>query len=397
MSDIFLLFKRGLDQVIPESVFEKILSASKPLSIKWGADPSAPDLHLGHFVTLHKLRLLQEMGHRVQFVIGDFTARIGDPTGKSETRKPLTAEDVAKNAMTYQDQVFKVLDRYKTTVVYNSEWLGKLSSYEMIQLSARYTVARMLERDDFHKRFYGNQAISIHEFMYPLLQGYDSVALKSDLEMGGTDQTFNLLMGRHLQREYGCSVEQAIATVPILEGLDGVQKMSKSLGNYIALTDDPKTMFGKTMSIPDALLIRYFSLLTTVPEKEILEMKQAIDSQSVNPRDLKMKLGRLIVATFYGNEAGVEAEQAFIDVFSKKELPTDMPEIQVGKDLIAIAQLLVDQGIVSSKKEAQRLIEQGAVMIDGERVADFRMQFKATGSHVIKAGKRHFLKLILNQ
>ncbi len=395
MSSLFDLFKRGLEQVIPETILDRMLTSSKPLAVKWGADPSAADLHLGHYVALHKLRLLQEMGHKVQFVVGDFTARIGDPTGKSETRKPLTVEAVNAFAQTYQEQVFKVLDRNKTTVVYNSEWLGKLTSSEMIQLSARYTVARMLERDDFHKRFYGNQPISIHEFMYPLLQGYDSVVLKSDVEFGGTDQTFNLLMGRHLQREYHCGVEQGIITVPILEGLDGVHKMSKSLGNYIGLTDEPRAMFGKTMSIPDSCLIRYFTLLTTVSDADIDDMKQSLEAQTVNPRDLKIKLGKCIVALFYGEAAANAEEQAFIDVFSKKELPTEMPEIEVSESAFSVAQLLVDHHLAPSKKEAQRLMAQGAVTIDGERQSDFRAEFTPKSDHVVKVGKLKYLKLIL--
>ena len=393
----FDVFKRGLEQVIPEAILYKLQSSPKPLLIKWGADPSAADLHLGHYVVLHKLRLLQEMGHQVQFVIGDFTARIGDPTGKSETRKALSEEDVAKNATTYQEQVFKVLHKDRTTVVYNSEWLGKLSSSEFIGLSARYTVARMLERDDFHKRFTGNQPISIHEFMYPLLQGYDSVILKSDVEFGGTDQTFNLLMGRHLQREYGCPVEQGIITVPILEGLDGVQKMSKSLGNHIALTEDPKNMFGKIMSVPDSCLIRYFSLLTTVSEKELLEMQAGLETDQLHPRDLKMTLGHMIVELFHGHYAAVDAQQQFIDVFSKKEVPTDMPEVFVPMGPIPLASFLVEKGLLPSKKEAQRLIEQGAVTLDGERVADFRAEIIPTGTHVLKVGKLKYLKLILKR
>jgi len=395
MSSLFELFKRGLEQVVPETILERVASASKPLNVKWGADPSAADLHLGHYVALHKLRLLQEMGHRVQFVVGDFTARIGDPTGKSETRKALTEEAVKGFAKTYQEQVFRVLDRDKTTVVYNSEWLGRLSSSEMIQLSARYTVARMLERDDFHKRFHGNQPISIHEFMYPLLQGYDSVVLKSDVEFGGTDQTFNLLMGRHLQREYACGVEQAIMTVPILEGLDGVQKMSKSLGNYIGLTEDPKTMFGKTMSIPDSCLIRYFTLLTNVSDAEIAAMKADLAADRVNPRDLKMILGRTIVGIFYGDAAGQAAQQEFIDVFSKKELPTDIPEETVLGAAFSVAAFLVERQLAPSKKEAQRLMAQGAVTIDGEKVDDFRSEFTPTGEHVVKVGKHKYLKLIV--
>lgn len=393
MNDLFQLFSRGLAQAIPEDVLKTVAEAKSPLKIKWGADPSAPDLHLGHCVVLRKLRLLQEMGHRVQFVIGDFTAMIGDPTGKSETRKALSEAVVKANAVTYQEQVFKILDRDKTDVVYNSDWLGKLTGSEMIQLSARYTVARMLERDDFQKRFTSQQAISVHEFLYPLLQGYDSVVLESDIELGGTDQTFNLLMGRHLQREYGCSKEQGIMTVPILEGLDGVQKMSKSLNNHIAIMDSPKDIFGKTMSIPDDKIARYFMLLTDISDADLKEIEHAVATGETNPRDIKVDLGKRLVELFYTTEEASAAEDEFKRIFSQGHVPNDMPEVRVPGVTVSLVSLIVDQGLVSSRKEAQRLVQQGAVSLDNERVDDFRFEFVPSGEHVVKVGKRKFLKV----
>ncbi len=388
------LFKRGLVQIVPENVLHSLLNSNEPLLIKFGADPSAPDLHFGHCVVLKKLRMLQDMGHRVQFVIGDFTARIGDPTGKSETRKALTEEDVRANAASYQEQVFKILDPGKTDLVYNSSWLGVLTASEMIGLSARYTVARMLERDDFSKRFKSNQSISVHEFLYPLLQGYDSVVLKSDIEMGGTDQTFNLLMGRHLQREYGCDKEQAIITVPILEGLDGVQKMSKSLNNHIGIMDSPKEMFGKTMSLPDDKIIRYFSLLTDMSDFELEDMRTKMSSTGVNPRDFKIELAKCLICMFYETSDAEEAEEEFKRVFAKGLVPEDIPEVVVTEESVFLLGLLIEQKLVVSKKEGQRLMQAGAVSVDGEKQLNFRYMLAVEGEQVVKVGKRKFLKVV---
>ena len=380
----------GIAELIPETSINEL--KTKKLTIKWGADPSAPDLHLGHTVVLNKLRILQEMGHTVQFVIGDFTAMIGDPTGKSETRKPLSQSDVAINAKTYQEQVFKILDKDKTDVVFNSEWLGKLSSQDMVALAARYNVARMLERDDFQQRYTSGQSISIHEFLYPLLQGYDSVALKSDVEMGGTDQKFNLLVGRHLQREYGVGVEQAIATVPILEGLDGVKKMSKSLNNHIAIKDEPSEMFGKMMSIPDELIGRYFMLLTTKPTTERLEMEAAMKEGELNPRDAKIECAKTIISMYHSAEAATQAEQEFKNIFSKKENPSNMPKKVIsGKP--RLIDWVVAENICSSKKEMSRLIQQGAVSLDGKKVSDINFICDIKAESVLKMGKRTFFKL----
>jgi len=344
-------------------------------------------------VVLNKLRLLQDMGHHVQFLIGDFTAMIGDPTGKSETRKILTKEAVAANAQTYQDQVFKILDKRKTTVVYNSEWLGMLSAAEMIQLSAQCTVARMLERDDFSKRFKSQQSISVHEFLYPLLQGYDSVVLKSDVEIGGTDQTFNLLMGRHLQKEYGCLVQQAIVTVPILEGLDGVKKMSKSLNNHIALLDTPKDILGKTMSIPDTLISRYFLLLTDVPRSEIDAMDVAIETHSINPRDLKITLAKTLVTKLHNKEEAEKAAAEFAAVFSKGQVPDEMPDLMI-KESSVLGEVLLQAGEVPSKKEFRRMIDQGAISINGEKITDVFYNYDKADGDVLKMGKRRFYKLV---
>jgi len=387
------LFKSGIDSILPVEAEAKLQHATTPLTIKFGADPSAPDLHLGHMVVLNKLRLLQDMGHHVQFLIGDFTAMIGDPTGKSETRKILTKEAVAANAQTYQDQVFKILDKRKTTVVYNSEWLGMLSAAEMIQLSAQYTVARMLERDDFSKRFKSQQSISVHEFLYPLLQGYDSVVLKSDVEIGGTDQTFNLLMGRHLQKEYGCLVQQAIVTVPILEGLDGVKKMSKSLNNHIALLDTPKDILGKTMSIPDTLISRYFLLLTDVPRSEIDAMDVAIETHSINPRDLKITLAKTLVTKLHNKEEAEKAAAEFAAVFSKGQVPDEMPDLMI-KESSVLGEVLLQAGEVPSKKEFRRMIDQGAISINGEKITDVFYNYDKADGDVLKMGKRRFYKLV---
>ncbi len=381
-------------ELIPEKTIESIQSNKKML-IKFGADPSAKDLHLGHCVVLFQLRKLQELGHHVQFIIGDFTAKIGDPTGKSETRKPLTDDEIAINAKTYQDQVFKILDPDQTTIYYNSEWLEKLTSNDLIQLAARYNVARMMERDDFEKRFKEGLSIGIHEFLYPLLQGYDSVVLKSDLEIGGTDQKFNLLVGRHLQREYQVGIEQAIMTMPILEGTDGIKKMSKSLQNHIAIDDKPEEMFGKIMSIPDSILIQYLSLLTETSRAEISEQKQAMLEGALNPRDVKVELGKQLVKRFYSTSLANKAYEHFQTVFKKKEVPDDIPEFHISEEL-SIVQLVMNHSLLSSKKELFRLVSQGAVSIDNRKVQDVHTSFKI-GSSILKIGKRKLYKVTVEK
>ncbi len=386
------LFLRGLVDVIPSTFPETI--SKKPLNIKFGADPSAPDMHLGHMVVLRKLRNLQDMGHHVTFLIGDFTAMIGDPTGKSETRPILTQEQVTKNAITYQTQVFKILDPDKTTVVFNASWLGAMSGKEMIELSARHTVARMLERDDFKKRFAENKAISIHEFLYPLLQGYDSVVLKSDVEIGGTDQLFNLLMGRHLQREYD-QKEQSVVTVPILEGLDGKIKMSKSLGNHIPLLETADDMFGKVMSIPDELIIRYFSLLTDVSDIAISELADSMANGTLNPKHAKEKLAHTLVTMLHDSEKASAAQARFNQIFSKKDMPDDIPELSVGKDEIRLSDLVMGQNLLPSRKEYQRLVQQGAVSINDVPVTDIQFQWQPENAAVLRIGKRRFYKIVV--
>jgi tyrosyl-tRNA synthetase len=393
MTALLTLFKRGITTSIPSDAIQTIENSERPLRIKFGADPSAPDLHLGHCVALKKLRYLQEMGHRVQFLIGDFTAMIGDPTGKSETRPPLDEAEVASNAHTYSEQIFKILDKDKTDILYNSEWLSKLTGKNMIELTAHYTVARMLERDDFHNRFRSNQSISIHEFLYPLLQGYDSVVMASDIEVGGTDQTFNLLMGRHLQREYNAPTIQSIFTVPILEGLDGVQKMSKSLQNHIAILDSPKDMFGKIMSIPDTLITRYLLLLTETSDAEIRDISEGIDSGSVNPRDIKAHLASWCVGEFHSKKEATAASEEFTRIFSNRSLPTSIPEIKIESDIFLL-DLLFKQKMIASKKEGQRLIQQGGIAINDTKITDIKYLLILGNIYVIKVGKRKFLKVI---
>ncbi len=383
-------FAQGLQDVIPESALDRIATASKPLKIKFGADPSAPDLHIGHMVVLKKLRILQDMGHLVQFLVGDFTAMIGDPTGKSETRKPLTSEQVKANAESYKTQVFKLLDPAKTQVVFNSEWLDKLTSREMIKLSAQYTVARMLERDDFQKRFSQERPISIHEFLYPLLQGYDSVVLENDIEMGGTDQKFNVLMGRHLQKEYGKPV-QAVITAPLLEGVDGVQKMSKSLGNHIGLLESGQDQFGKIMSIPDTMILKYFSLITDASPEELLQFKFELDSGK-NPKFLKEELGVRLVSFLHSPQEAMNAKEAFNRVFSQKLNPEDMPVLSIPPTPTKWTDFMVLHGMAPSKKEASRLIEHGAVSLDGEILRDSLAFFLGKPEQVLKVGKRRFYR-----
>ena len=393
----FRLISHGVADLLPEDEFkkklEKSVATNTPLIVKLGLDPTAPDIHLGHTVVLRKLKLFQDFGHKVIILIGDFTARIGDPTGKSVTRPPLTEEQVITNAKTYQEQIFKVLDPEKTEVRFNSEWLSKLDFADVLKLASKYTVARMLERDDFHKRYTEGRPISIHEFMYPLMQGYDSIALKADVEFGGTDQTFNLLMGRHLQGEEGMP-EQTIITMPILEGLDGVQKMSKSLGNYIGISEAPSEMYGKAMSIPDELMMRYFMLVTDMSIEEQEQLSKDLESGAAHPRDVKMKLAHTIVRLYHGEEAANFGQDEFVRVFQKHAMPTDIPEYRVAitEEPVFVPQLLSDAGLTASNGEARRSIKAGAFKIDGEKCNEEHIVLK--DGMVLQVGKRKFIKIV---
>jgi tyrosyl-tRNA synthetase len=386
---------RGADEILPDGGLEEKLKLGRPLNIKVGFDPTAPDLHVGHTVLINKMRQFQEFGHNVVFLIGDFTGMIGDPSGRNATRPPLTPEEIDENATTYKEQVFKILDPEKTIIDFNSRWLTELGSPGLIKLAAKYTVARMLERDDFSKRFASGQPISIHEFLYPLAQAYDSVALKTDVEMGGTDQKFNLLVGRHIQQQYGLE-PQLVLTVPLLEGLDGVQKMSKTLGNYIGITEPAGEIFGKVMSISDELMWRYFELLSFRPLKDIAALKTAID-EGRNPRDVKFELAGELVARFHDQAAAEMAQAEFISRFQKGAMPDDIEEVTVAsKDGgLGIAYLLKEAGLVASTSEAFRMIKQGAVRIDGERVADRRTAVDAGSTHIFQVGKRKIAKVSL--
>ena len=387
--------KRGTDEILPEEDLIEKLKSGKTLTIKAGFDPTAPDLHLGHTVLINKLRTFQQLGHTVVFLIGDFTGLIGDPTGKNVTRKPLNKEQVLENAQTFQDQVFKILDPELTQIRFNSEWMDQLGAAGMIKLAASQTVARMLERDDFKKRYNNGQPIAIHEFLYPLVQGWDSVALKSDVELGGTDQRFNLLMGRELQKEQGIK-PQSIVMVPLLEGLDGVQKMSKSLNNYIGITDAPNDMFGKVMSISDDLMWRYYDLLSFRPLEEIAELKQCVENGE-NPRDIKILLAKEIIARFHDDAAAEGAHQDFIQRFQKNAIPDEMPEFEIalGDDGIAIGNLLKETKLVGSTSDAMRMIKQGAVKINGDKVEDTRLVLTEAGENVYQVGKRKFARITL--
>ena len=388
------LIRRGADEILLEKELVKKLERGKPLRVKAGFDPTAPDLHLGHTVLINKLRQFQDLGHEVMFLIGDFTGMIGDPTGKSTTRPPLTRDQVLENARSYEEQIYKILDPEKTMVLFNSSWMGEMSAADLIQLAAKHTVARMLERDDFNKRYKSGQPIAIHEFLYPLVQGYDSVAMKADVELGGTDQKFNLLVGRQLQETYG-QEPQIVLTMPILEGLDGVQKMSKSLNNYIGITDAPEEMFGKIMSISDDLMWRYFELLSFRPMSEVEDFRTQIEKGS-NPRDIKFLLGEEIVARFHDKKAAERAKQAFIDRFRKGALPEDMPEVALvaaDENGFPIANALKEAGLVSSTSEAYRMIKQGAVRLDGERVEDRNTMLEPGAEIVAQVGKRRFARL----
>lgn len=393
VSQAFAELKRGAEEILVEDELLAKLKKGKPLKIKAGFDPTAPDLHLGHTVLINKLRQFQLQGHEVIFLIGDFTGMIGDPTGKNVTRKPLTKEDVLANAETYKEQVFKILDPAKTTVAFNSTWMEKLGAAGMLQLASRQTVARMMERDDFKKRYANGQAIAIHEFMYPLVQGWDSVALEADVELGGTDQKFNLLMGRELQKSEG-QRPQTVLMMPLLEGLDGVQKMSKSLGNYIGITDSPSEMFGKIMSISDVLMWRYYELLSFKPLAEINGYKTEIE-QGKNPRDVKIDLAKELIARFHDETAAQAAHDEFINRFQKGAMPDEMPEFTLNPEggEIAIANLLKEAGLVGSTSDAYRMIKQGAAKIDGEKITDKSLVITSGSKAVYQVGKRKFARV----
>jgi len=398
MSDIdktMALLRRGSEEILLETELRDKLKQGKPLRVKCGFDPTAPDIHLGHTVLINKLREFQELGHHVLLLIGDFTAMIGDPTGKSVTRPPLSFEQARENAKTYEQQVFKILDRGRTEVVYNSEWMNRKNATDMIRLAARYNVARMLERDDFSKRYKGGQSIAIHEFLYPLIQGWDSVELKADVELGGTDQKFNLLVGRELQKEEG-QTPQVVLTTPLLEGLDGVKKMSKSLGNYIGVDESPDDIFGKLMSISDELMWRYFELLSFRSLEEVRQFKKDV-AAGANPRDIKFLLGKEIVARFHDASAAEKAQQSFVARFQQGSMPDDMPELELQSQngVLPITQLLKQADLTSSTSDAMRMIKQGAVKIDGEKVSDSKLEIAAGKSAVYQVGKRKFARVTL--
>lgn len=392
------IIRRGASEIIDEKDLERKIAGSiktgKALRIKAGFDPTAPDLHLGHTVLLQKMKQFQDLGHEAIFLIGDFTGMIGDPTGKSETRKSLTEEEVQTNAKTYLEQVYKILDKKKTTLAYNSEWMKRFTSVDMIRLAARYTVARMLERDDFQKRLAKNLPISIHELLYPLIQGYDSVALKADVELGGTDQKFNLLVGRDLQRDYSMS-PQVILTMPLLEGTDGVNKMSKSLGNSIGINDLPREMFGKIMSVSDDMMWRYYELLSDVPVAELKTMRIRAATGLMNPKDAKTRLAREILTRFHSAELAEQAAREFENIFKKKQLPDEIPTIKTwGAHPLWVCKVLAENSLTESTSQARRMIEQGGVSIDGEKISDTDLQLTGNKDYLIKVGKKKFLKIV---
>ncbi len=397
IKDQINLIKKGVEEIITEEELVDKIKRKKVLKVKAGFDPTAPDLHLGHTVLIQKLKHFQDCGHEVYFLIGDFTGMIGDPSGRNEARKPLTEEEVKKNAETYKEQIFKILDEKKTKVVFNSQWLGKLNAVDLIKLCSKYTVARMLERDDFANRFKKNIPIFIHEFIYPLLQGYDSVALEADVELGGTDQKFNLLVGRQLQKDYG-QEPQCIITMPILEGLDGKQKMSKSLGNYVGINEPPNEIYGKLMSISDELMIRYYELLSDISYEDFVKLKEGIKNGTIHPMEAKKKLAFEIVARFHGYQKAKEAEEYFIKVFSKREIPIEeIPtvEIELNSNKIWICQLLKDVKMTSSTSEARRLIKQGALKINGEKITNESLELEKGFNGIVKLGKKRIKRIIL--
>ncbi len=389
------IIRRGATELLIESELREKLKSGRPLRVKAGFDPTAPDLHLGHTVLLNKMRQLQDLGHHIVFLIGDFTGMIGDPSGKNTTRPPLSREEVEQNAATYTDQVFKILDRSRTEVVFNSAWMGRMNAADLVRLAAKHTVARMLERDDFAKRYKGQQPIAIHEFLYPLVQGYDSVALKSDLELGGTDQRFNLLMGREVQKEHG-QAPQCILTLPLLEGTDGVNKMSKSLGNYVGINEPPGEIFGKLMSISDELMWRYIELLSFELPQKINEKKQAIE-QGGNPRNVKFDFAKEMVARFHGLKAAEAAAADFETRFKRDEVPADIREVSIDSkgEALALSQVLKQAGLTASTSEAVRMIEQGGVKLDGEKVSDKALKLRKGAPVVLQVGKRKFARVTL--
>jgi len=394
------LIKQGCHDIIREEELaerlEKSLATGQPLRVKAGFDPTAPDLHLGHTVLIQKLKHFQDLGHQVIFLIGDFTGLIGDPSGKSETRPPLTEEEVRANAATYERQIFKILDPAKTVIDFNSRWMKTMQAQDLIRLAARHTVARMLEREDFHKRYVAQTPISIHEFLYPLIQGYDSVALKADVELGGTDQTFNLLVGRDLQREYGLS-PQVVITLPLLEGLDGVQKMSKSLGNYVGIDEPPGVMFGKIMSVSDTLMLRYYELLTDISPKELAVLKEDLAQGRKHPRQVKEDLAVELVARYHGQAAARQAAAEFAHIFREKGLPEEIEEVtlKVQEARLWLPRLMVDAGLSAGTSEARRLITQGGVHLNGEKVTDANLELPGGATYLLKVGKRRFKRVTL--
>ena len=392
IQDTLAIFERGADEILPLEELKKKLQKNKPLRIKVGFDPTASDLHLGHTVVINKMKQLQDLGHEIIFLIGDFTGMIGDPSGKNVTRKPLTKDEVLENSKSYQEQVFKILDKDKTRIAFNSEWMGKMSSSEMVSLASKQTVARMLERDDFSKRYKSEQAISIHEFLYPLVQGYDSIALQADMELGGTDQKFNLLMGRDLQKQAG-KEPQVILTMPLLEGLDGVQKMSKSLDNYIGIDETPDDMFGKLMSISDDLMWRYLELLSFESLETIESWKKEVEDGE-NPRNIKFRLAEEIITRFHSNELAKQAQQNFIDRFAKNQTPDEMDEFTFANGT-KISNLLKDSNLVSSTSEAFRMIKQGAAKMDGKKITNKDLE-PTVGTSVYQVGKRKFARVTIS-
>jgi tyrosyl-tRNA synthetase len=392
------LRKGCVDIILEDELKAKIarsLQEKRPLRVKAGFDPTAPDIHLGHTVLLRKMKHFQDLGHEVIFLIGDFTGLIGDPSGRSSTRPPMTREEINRNAETYKAQIFKILDREKTVIDFNSRWLGKLTSFEIINLAAKYTVARILERDDFSHRLKKGQPISAHEILYPLMQAYDSVALKADVELGGTDQKFNLLVGREIQREFG-QEPQVIITVPLLEGLDGVEKMSKSLNNYVGITEPPGEIYGKVMSISDPLMFRYFELLTDEPLSQIEKWKKEVKEGKVNPRDLKSRLAQILAADFWGKEEAIKAAQEFERIFKNKELPSEIEEIEIDAAQLLLIDLLVKKNLLPSSKEAKRVIRQGGLYLDGQRIEDvgFKLDLRKKSEVILKIGKKKFYKIV---
>lgn len=386
------IISKGVDEIIGLDELKEKLTKNKPLTVKLGLDPSAPDIHLGHTVVLRKLRQLQDLGDNIVIIIGDFTGKIGDPTGKSKARKALTTEQVLENAKTYEEQIFKVLDKKKTKVNFNSEWLSKMNFEDVIRLGAKMTVARMLERDDFKKRYENQMPISIHEFFYPLMQGFDSVEIKADIELGGTDQRFNLLMGRMLQKEFG-QEPQCIIMMPLLEGLDGINKMSKSLGNYIGIDEDAKVMFEKIMTIPDELIVKYFELVTDIHPDEVEKIKELL-RDGTNPRDIKMQLGREIVELYHGKDAVKDAEDRFKLVFQRKEIPDDIKCVEVSKENLDLAEIITNNLLVKSKNEFRRLVVQGGVKVNGEKLGNIE-DLILSEEMIIQIGKKKFIKIII--